>query len=157
MCVQLEGDTASIQCYEDTSGLTVGDIVYRTEAPLSVELGPGIMENIFDGIQRPLEEIFERAKRSPYIPLGVDVAPLDHSRRFQFKAATGIRPGQILAGGTIIGEVYENELMRSHRIMVSAGDARYSHSNCVASSSPSPPSPPPLRIIPMAGTAGRVW
>jgi V-type H+-transporting ATPase subunit A len=116
--IKLEGDTASIQCYEDTSGLTVGDIVYRTEAPLSVELGPGIMENIFDGIQRPLEEIFERAKRSPYIPLGVDVAPLDHSRRFQFKALPGIRPGQILPGGTIIGEVYENELMRSHRIMV---------------------------------------
>lgn len=47
--LQLEADTASIQCYEDTSGLMVGDLVFRTEAPLSVELGPGIMENIFDG------------------------------------------------------------------------------------------------------------
>ena len=53
--ILLAGDTASIQCYEDTSGLSVGDIVVRTQAPLSVELGPGIMENIFDGIQRPLE------------------------------------------------------------------------------------------------------
>lgn len=55
--IKLEGSTASLQCYEDTSGLTVGDPVLRTQAPLSVELGPGIMETIFDGIQRPLETI----------------------------------------------------------------------------------------------------
>lgn len=55
--IKIEGDTASIQCYEDTSGLTVGDPVFSTGAPLSVELGPGIMEGIFDGIQRPLEAI----------------------------------------------------------------------------------------------------
>lgn len=117
---QLEGDTASIQCYEDTSGLTVGDVVYRTEAPLSVELGPGIMENIFDGIQRPLQEIFERAGRKPYVPLGVDVAPLDVTRTFLYRAIPGIRTGMMVTGGSIIGEVYENELMRSHRIMVRA-------------------------------------
>jgi V-type H+-transporting ATPase subunit A len=52
--IKLEGDTASIQCYEDTSGLTVGDPVKRTNKPLSVELGPGILKTIFDGIQRPL-------------------------------------------------------------------------------------------------------
>lgn len=55
--IKLDGDSASIQCYEDTSGLTVGDPVMRTKEPLSVELGPGILENIFDGIQRPLEVI----------------------------------------------------------------------------------------------------
>ncbi len=59
--IKLEGDTASIQCYEDTSGLTVGDPVLRTTFPLSVELGPGIMANIFDGIQRPLETIAKEA------------------------------------------------------------------------------------------------
>ena len=59
--IKLEGDTASIQCYEDTSGLTVGDPVLRTRAPLSVTLGPGIMNNIFDGIQRPLEAVREEA------------------------------------------------------------------------------------------------
>lgn len=56
--IKLEGDTASIQVYEDTSGLTVGDPVLRKKQPLSVELGPGIMGTIFDGIQRPLESIF---------------------------------------------------------------------------------------------------
>ena len=56
--IKLQGDTASIQVYEDTSGLTVGDPVLRKRAPLSVELGPGIMGTIFDGIQRPLEDIF---------------------------------------------------------------------------------------------------
>jgi V-type H+-transporting ATPase subunit A len=60
--IKLEGDTASIQVYEDTSGLTVGDPVLRKKAPLSVELGPGIMETIFDGIQRPLETIFVESK-----------------------------------------------------------------------------------------------
>ena len=57
--IKLEGDTASIQVYEDTSGLTVGDPVLRKRQPLSVELGPGIMGTIFDGIQRPLEDIFQ--------------------------------------------------------------------------------------------------
>jgi len=58
--IKLEGDTASIQCYEDTSGLTVHDPVLRTGNPLSVELGPGILGNIFDGIQRPLETIAKK-------------------------------------------------------------------------------------------------
>jgi V-type H+-transporting ATPase subunit A len=116
--IKLEGDTASIQCYEDTSGLSVGDVVFRTQAPLSVELGPGIMENIFDGIQRPLEVIFDQAGHSPFVPLGVDVPALDRDRRFQYKAHAGIREGAQIVGGTIIGEVYENELMRSHKIMV---------------------------------------
>ena len=60
--IKLEGDTASIQCYEDTSGLTTGDVIERTYAPLSVDLGPGIMDNIFDGIQRPLQAIFDKYK-----------------------------------------------------------------------------------------------
>ena len=116
--IKLDGDSASIQCYEDTSGLTTGDVIFRTEAPLSVELGPGIMENIFDGIQRPLEVIFEGANQSPFVPLGVDVAALDATRKFAYRASTGVREGQILTGGSIIGEVYENELMTSHKIMV---------------------------------------
>ena len=115
--IKLDADTASIQCYEDTSGLSVGDVVFRTQAPLSVELGPGIMENIFDGIQRPLEVIFDNAGHSPFVPLGVDVPALDHERRFAYKSWS-IREGQQIVGGTIIGEVYENELVRSHKIMV---------------------------------------
>ena len=116
--IKLEGDNASIQCYEDTSGLTTGDAIERTLAPLSVELGPGIMENIVDGIQRPLEVIFDGAGQSPFVPLGVDVAALSTTRKFAYRAAPGVREGQILTGGSIIGEVYENELMRSHKIMV---------------------------------------
>jgi len=65
--IKLEGDTASIQCYEDTSGLTVGDPVMRTNSPLSVELGPGILQTIYDGIQRPLETIANISK-SVYVP-----------------------------------------------------------------------------------------
>jgi len=74
--IKLEGDSASIQCYEDTSGLTVGDPVLRTDAPLSVELGPGILETIFDGIQRPLKTIAEISK-SVFVPRGVDLPCLD--------------------------------------------------------------------------------
>ena len=55
--IRLEGDTATIQVYEETSGLTVGDIVHRANKPLSVDLGPGLMDSIFDGVQRPLKDI----------------------------------------------------------------------------------------------------
>lgn len=74
--IKLDGDTASIQCYEDTYGLTVGDPVMRTKEPLSVELGPGILGEIFDGIQRPLQSI-AKVSSSVFIPRGVDVPALD--------------------------------------------------------------------------------
>merc|ERR1719183_1026493 len=77
--IKLEGDTASIQCYEDTSGLTVHDPVLRTGNPLSVELGPGILENIFDGIQRPLKTIYEKTG-SLFVPKGVELPNLSRER-----------------------------------------------------------------------------
>ena len=70
--IKLEKDTASIQCYEDTSGLTVGDPVLKTGSPLAVQLGPGLLSQIFDGIQRPLKVISE-ISGSVYVPRGVDV------------------------------------------------------------------------------------
>merc|ERR1712137_258716 len=70
--IRLEGDTASIQVYEDTSGLTVGDPLIKTGLPLSLELGPGILDGIYDGIQRPLERIQVLAQ-SVFVPRGVDV------------------------------------------------------------------------------------
>jgi vacuolar-type H+-ATPase catalytic subunit A/Vma1 len=92
--IKLESDTASIQCYEDTckiihflkslAGLTVGDPVLRTGSPLSVELGPGILRTIFDGIQRPLETI-ARESKSVYVPRGVDVAALDATKEWDWK------------------------------------------------------------------------
>jgi V-type H+-transporting ATPase subunit A len=113
--IKLIGDTASIQCYEETAGLTVGDPVERTGAPLQVELGPGIMDNIFDGIQRPLETICKDSQ-SVYIPRGITVAPLNHTKVWDYEKAD-TKVGDLLAGGNVIGTVQENELML-HRVMV---------------------------------------
>jgi len=74
--IKIEGDRASIQCYEDTSGLTVGDPIALTGKPLSVELGPGIFDTIFDGIQRPLKTIAD-VSNSVFIPRGIEVPKLD--------------------------------------------------------------------------------
>ena len=113
--IKLEGDTASIQVYEDTSGLTVGDPVLRKKQPLSVELGPGIMGTIFDGIQRPLEHIFQESG-DVYVPKGVDVPSLTRTTRWTFTPAN-LKEGQPVSGGDIIGVVYENELIDSHKIL----------------------------------------
>ncbi len=88
--IRLEGDTATIQVYEETGGLTVGDPVLRTGKPLSVELGPGIMGNIFDGIQRPLEEIAHVAG-TVFIPRGVDTPALDKSKMWHFVPSKDIK------------------------------------------------------------------
>jgi V-type H+-transporting ATPase subunit A len=113
--IKLVGDTASIQCYEDTSGITVGDPIERTGAPLQVELGPGIMNNIFDGIQRPLETIADIAK-SVYIPRGISVQPLDHTKKWSFTPKY-VQVGDIVSRGTVFGEVPENKLIL-HKILV---------------------------------------
>ena len=81
--IKLEGDTASIQVYEDTSGLTVGDPVLRRRQPLSVTLGPGIVDNIFDGIQRPLRKIAD-VSGDVFVPRGVDVPALDTVKQWEF-------------------------------------------------------------------------
>jgi len=113
--IKLEGDTASIQVYEDTSGLTVGDPVLRRKQPLSVELGPGIMGTIFDGIQRPLEHIFVESG-DVYVPKGVDVPCLARDKRWTFKPSNLVE-GQPVSGGDVIGVVYENEIIDSHKIL----------------------------------------
>ena len=114
--IKLEGDTASIQCYEDTSGLTVGDPVLRTGNPLSVELGPGILTTIFDGIQRPLKKIAEMSK-SVFVPRGVDTVPLDHDKTWDFEPAK-LTKGSLLTGGDIIGKCFENDLFNEHKILL---------------------------------------
>lgn len=113
--IRLEGDTASIQVYEDTSGLTVGDPVVRKHQALSVELGPGIMDTIFDGIQRPLNDIAELSQDC-FIPRGVDIAALNTSKQWQFTPAN-FREGQIISGGDVFGTVFENEIIHQHKIM----------------------------------------
>jgi V-type H+-transporting ATPase subunit A len=115
--IRLEGDTATIQVYEETSGLTVGDPVLRTGKPLSCELGPGIMENIFDGIQRPLENIANISK-SIYIPRGINTPALNKDKQWEFVPSKDIRVGGHVTGGDIIGVVRENTLIREHKILL---------------------------------------
>ena len=101
--IRLEGDTASIQVYEDTSGLTVGDPVLRRHSALSVELGPGIMDTIFDGIQRPLQDIAVHSKDC-FIPRGVDIPCLNTGKLWQYTPGS-FREGQQISGGDIFGTV----------------------------------------------------
>ncbi|PIO23896.1 hypothetical protein AB205_0008790 [Aquarana catesbeiana] len=114
--IRLEGDLATIQVYEETSGVSVGDPVLRTGKPLSVELGPGIMGNIFDGIQRPLKDISDMTK-SIYIPRGINVTALSRDIKWEFIPDKNIRAGSHLTGGDIYGSVTENSLIK-HKIMV---------------------------------------
>lgn len=111
--IELEGDTATIQVYEETAGIKPGETVERTGGPLSVELGPGILSSIFDGIQRPLEDI--KALTGDYIERGVDVPSLPKDKKWTFKPLA--QAGQMVKGGDIIGEVDETSSI-THRIMI---------------------------------------
>ncbi|CAJ0593817.1 unnamed protein product [Cylicocyclus nassatus] len=114
--IRLEGDFATIQVYEETSSVTIGDPVLRTGKPLSVELGPGIMGAIFDGIQRPLKEIADMTK-SIYIPKGVSTRALSRDNRWDYTANKEITVGSHVTGGDVIGSVQENLLIK-HKIMI---------------------------------------
>lgn len=114
--IRLEGDTATIQVYEETSGLSVGDPVLRTRKPLSVELGPGIMGSIFDGIQRPLEHI-AGITQSIYIPRGINTPALDKKKEWEFEPLN-FKVGDHITGGDIFGRVFENTLISNHWIML---------------------------------------
>jgi V-type H+-transporting ATPase subunit A len=113
--IKLEKSSATIQVYEDTSGLKVGDPVTRSGLPLSVELGPGLMGSIFDGIQRPLKDIAKKSE-SIFIPKGVDAEALDKDSVWHF-VPTLVKVGDIVSGGDIFGLVRENTLIE-HRIML---------------------------------------
>nr|KAF6473275.1 ATPase H+ transporting V1 subunit A [Rousettus aegyptiacus] len=114
--IRLEGDMATIQVYEETSGVSVGDPVLRTGKPLSVELGPGIMGAIFDGIQRPLSDISSQTQ-SIYIPRGINVSALSRDIKWDFTPCKNLRVGSHITGGDIYGIVNENSLIR-HKIML---------------------------------------
>lgn len=111
--IELHGDRASIQVYEETGGLGPGEPVYTTGDPLSVELGPGLIEAIFDGVQRPLDTI--REKVGDYITRGVEVAPLNREHKWDF--VPKVKEGDRVQSGDIIGTVQETTLIE-HRIMV---------------------------------------
>ncbi|KFY32010.1 hypothetical protein V493_00602 [Pseudogymnoascus sp. VKM F-4281 (FW-2241)] len=113
--IRIEGDRATIQVYEETAGVTVGDPAIRTGKPLSVELGPGLMETIYDGIQRPLKSIAELSS-SIYIPRGISAPALDRKKLWEFKPL--MKVGDHITGGDIFGTVYENSLLDDHKILL---------------------------------------
>lgn len=113
--IRLEGDMATIQVYEETSGVTVGDPVLRTGKPLSVELGPGILGSIFDGIQRPLKDINELTG-SIYIPKGVNTPALSRTIAWEFNPLN-IKNGTHVTGGDLYGIVHENTLVKHKMIL----------------------------------------
>ncbi len=111
--IKLVGDTASIQVYEDTTGLTPGEPVDLTGRSLSVELGPGVLKSIYDGVQRPLDLI--KDKVGDFITRGVVVSSIDKVRKWDF--VPKVKVGDMLSAGDIIGEVKETEVI-TNRIMV---------------------------------------
>jgi V/A-type H+-transporting ATPase subunit A len=114
--VELHGDVANIQVYEDTVGIGPGEEVINTGAPLSVELGPGLIESIYDGIQRPLDELVEA--QGSFIKRGKSLPGLDRNKKWQFKAT--IDNGTKVNAGDFVGEVQESTLVL-HKIMVPKG------------------------------------
>jgi V/A-type H+/Na+-transporting ATPase subunit A len=111
--IKLEEDHATVQVYEDTTGLKIGEEVVSTTLPLAVELGPGLLTGIFDGIQRPLEEI--KKLHGDFIATGVTVPSLDRKKKWEFKPKA--QKGHKVIGGDILGEVQETPHI-VHKVMV---------------------------------------
>ncbi|SDK83455.1 V-type ATP synthase subunit A [Halanaerobium congolense] len=135
--IELDGDSATIQVYEETSGMKPGEPVYSTGRPLSVQLGPGIIGNIFDGIQRPLP--FLEKKSGPFIERGAEVSSLDPEKEWELKVL--VEEGDYLNSGQIVAELNETSVI-THKIMVPPGkegevielvpDGRYSINHVIA-------------------------
>ena len=114
--IEMRGDRASIQVYEETTGIGTDEPVETTGMPLSVELGPGLLENMFDGIQRPLDKI--RAKVGDFLIKGVEVNSLDREKVWEFRAQKNV--GDYVSSGYVLGIVPETEVI-DHKIMVPFG------------------------------------
>ncbi len=114
--IELRGDKASIQVYEETSGLGAGELVKTTGEPLSVELGPGLLEGMYDGIQRPLDKLLEAS--GDRIAAGVDMPALSYTKIWKFEPS--LKVGDKVVGGDIIGTVQENSIF-NHKILVPYG------------------------------------
>jgi len=114
--IEIRGDKASIQVYEETSGLGPGEPVVTTGEPLSVELGPGLIESIFDGIQRPLDVV--RSASGDHIARGVEVEKLNKTKKWRFEPT--VKKGDAVKAGDIIGTVQETSIVL-HKIMVPIG------------------------------------
>ncbi|MCI7029609.1 V-type ATP synthase subunit A [Clostridium sp.] len=115
--IEMRGDKASIQVYEETTGIGTGDPVITTGEPLSLELGPGLIESMFDGIQRPLDA-FEKAAKSPFLVRGIAVNALDREKVWTFVPT--VKEGDEVEAGDVIGTVQETAVVL-HKIMVPYG------------------------------------
>ena len=111
--IQIEGEKTIIQVYEDTSGIKPGEPVVNTGEPLKVELGPGMLGSIYDGIQRPLPVLIKQM--GEFIKRGVDAPGLDPLKKWDFRATAKI--SDVISGGSIIGEVEENPGIM-HKILI---------------------------------------
>ncbi len=111
--IRVQADTATIQVYEETTGIKPGEIVERTGAPLSVELGPGLINQFFDGTQRPLPIL--QTKGGAFIHRGITAPPLDRGKKWEF--TPHLKKGDKITGGDVLGEVPETVLVK-HRILV---------------------------------------
>ncbi len=116
--IELKEDRAYIQVYEDTTGIGPGEPVFLTGKPLSVELGPGLLGSIYDGIQRPLDVI--RVKEGDFIGRGIEMPSLSREKTWDFKPQC--RAGETVEEGDVLGEVQETPLV-VHRVLVPAGCA----------------------------------
>lgn len=110
--IKIQGENIIIQVYEDTSGIRPGEPVINTGLSLAVELGPGLLTSIYDGIQRPLSVLVD--KMGDFIQRGVSAPGLDHSKKWEFRPL--VKEGQEVGPGTVIGEVQETNIV--HRILV---------------------------------------
>lgn len=117
--IELHGDEAAIQVYEETAGIAPGEPVYRTGRTMSVALAPGLLESIYDGVQRPLQKIEEVAGNC-YIKRGIEADPVDMSKKWKFTPVAKV--GDKVSGGDVLGEVQETSLIK-HKVMVPPNEA----------------------------------
>ena len=115
--IELHGDEAAIQVYEETAGIGPGEPVYRTGRTMSVALAPGLLTSIYDGVQRPLRDI-EAAAGNPYIKRGIEADPIDREAQWQFTPT--VKVGARVVAGDVLGEVPETTLI-THKVMVPPG------------------------------------
>lgn len=111
--VSLDGDIATVQVYEETEGLKAGEQIISTGAPLSLTLGPGMLSNMFDGIQRPLKKI--QALSADFIPEGIGLLSLDEDKEWEVEML--VKEGDFLAGGFAYGQVQETQSIL-HKLLV---------------------------------------
>ncbi len=114
--IRIVGNVATIQVYEDTSGIKPGEPIVNTELPLSVELGPGLLTSIYDGIQRPLDVL--RTMSGDFISRGLTAPALNRKKKWNFTPL--VKKGDQVSSGTILGEVQETDLIK-HKVMVPPG------------------------------------